>query len=126
MQSCDVVIVGGGVVGNAIAYFLAGRTDFKGSIAVIEKDPTYETAATPRSAGGIRQQFSTPENIRMSAFGARFVKSIGEYLSVDGEAAQLPFVEWGYLFLATPAGLDVLQRNHGQQAALGASVALLP
>jgi FAD-dependent oxidoreductase domain-containing protein 1 len=125
MDKCDVAIVGGGVTGSAIAYFLAADPDFRGSVAVIEKDPTYETAATPRSAGGIRQQFSTPENIQMSAFGARFVKSIGEYLSVDGEAAQLPFVEWGYLFLATPAGLEVLQRNHRQQAALGANVALL-
>ncbi len=125
MDKCDVAIVGGGVIGSAIAYFLAADPGFRGSVAVIEKDPTYETAATPRSAGGIRQQFSTPENIQMSAFGARFVKSIGEYLSVDGEAAQLPFVEWGYLFLATPAGLEVLQRNHRQQAALGANVALL-
>jgi len=125
MDKCDVAIVGGGVIGSAIAYFLAADSGFRGSVAVIEKDPTYETAATPRSAGGIRQQFSTPENIQMSAFGARFVKSVGEYLSVDGEAAQLPFVEWGYLFLATPAGLEVLQRNHGQQAALGANVALL-
>src|SRR5215831_3091192 len=125
MDKCDVAIVGGGVIGSAIAYFLAANPGFRGSVAVIEKDPTYETAATPRSAGGIRQQFSTPENIEMSAFGARFVKSSGEYLSVDGEAAQLPFVEWGYLFLATPAGLEVLQRNHRQQAALGASVALL-
>jgi sarcosine oxidase len=74
MQSCDVAIIGGGVIGSAIAYFLAGRTDFKGSIAVVEKDPTYETAATPRSAGGVRQQFSTPENIQMSMFGAAFIK----------------------------------------------------
>ena len=126
MDKCDVAIIGGGVMGSAIAYFLAADAGFKGSIAVIEKDPTYETAATPRSAGGIRQQFSTPENIRMGAFGAQFVKSIGEHLSVDGEVAQLPFVEWGYLFLATAAGMDVLGRNHVQQAALGASVALLP
>jgi FAD-dependent oxidoreductase domain-containing protein 1 len=125
MDKCDVAIIGGGVIGSAIAYFLAAEPGFQGSIAVIEKDPTYETAATPRSAGGIRQQFSTPENIQMSAFGARFVKSVGDYLSVDGEAAQLPFVEWGYLFLATASGLEVLQRNHRQQAALGASVALL-
>ena len=101
MQSCDVAIIGGGVIGSAVAYFLAGRTEFKGSIIVIEKDSTYETAATPRSAGGVRQQFSTPENIRMSMFGAAFIKDAGEHLSVDGEVVDLPFVEWGYLFLAT-------------------------
>jgi len=125
MDKCDVAIIGGGVIGSSIAYFLAADPAFKGSVVVIEKDPTYETAATPRSAGGIRQQFSTPENIQMSAFGAQFVKSVGEHLSVDGQVAQLPFVEWGYLFLATDGGMDVLRRNHKQQAALGASVALL-
>ena len=125
MQSCDVVIIGGGVIGSAIAYFLAGRTDFKGSITVIEKDPTYETAATPRSAGGVRQQFSTPENIRMSMFGAAFIKEAGEHLTVDGEVVELSFVEWGYLFLATATGLETLRANHTTQTSLGAKVALL-
>jgi FAD-dependent oxidoreductase domain-containing protein 1 len=125
MQSCDVVIIGGGVIGSAIAYFLAGRTDFKGSITVIEKDPTYEAAATPRSAGGVRQQFSTPENIRMSMFGAAFIKEAGEHLTVDGDVVELPFVEWGYLFLATATGLETLRTNHTTQTSLGAKVALL-
>jgi FAD-dependent oxidoreductase domain-containing protein 1 len=121
----DAVIIGGGVVGSAIAYFLAGPLAFKGSIAVIEKDPAYEAAATPRSAGGIRQQFSTPENIQMSQFGAAFIKSIGEHLSVEGEIADVPFIEWGYLFLATESGLETLRTNHTTQTSLGAKVALL-
>ena len=69
-QSCDVAIVGGGVMGSAIAYFLLGPMGFPGRVIVVEKDPTYADAATSRSAGGIRQQFSTPENIAMSSFGA--------------------------------------------------------
>jgi len=125
MQSCDVLIVGGGVIGSAIAYFLAGRTDFKGSIVVVEKDATYETAATPRSAGGVRQQFSTPENIQMSMFGAEFIKTAGEHLTVEGEVVDLPFTEWGYLFLATATGLETLRTNHTAQISLGAKVALL-
>lgn len=125
MHQYDVVIVGGGVVGSAVAFFLAGPVGFKGSIAVIEKDPTYEAAATPRSAGGIRQQFSTPENIRMSAFGAAFIKSISEHLSVEGEIADVPFTEWGYLFLATESGLETLRANHTTQTSLDAKVALL-
>ncbi len=122
MQRCDVAIVGGGVVGSAIAYFLAGPLGFTGSIAVIEKDPTYAEAATSRSAGGIRQQFSTPENIRMSIFGASFVKSVAEHLSTEGERAEVPFVEGGYLFLASDAGLDVLHGNHQLQTSLGADI----
>jgi sarcosine oxidase len=125
MTASDVAIIGGGVIGSAIAYFLAGPIGFKGSVTVIEKDPTYEAAATARSAGGIRQQFSTPENIEISKFGAAFVKSIGEHLSVDGEAPQVPFVEWGYLFLASSAGLETLRSNHRIQTGLGADIAFL-
>ena len=124
-QSCDVAIVGGGVIGSAIAYFLLGPMGFPGRVIVVEKDPTYADAATSRSAGGIRQQFSTPENIAMSSFGAQFVKHVGEHLSVDGEAPSIPFTEWGYLFLATQAGLPILEANHRTQRGLGADIALL-
>jgi FAD-dependent oxidoreductase domain-containing protein 1 len=124
-QSCDVAIVGGGVIGSAIAYFLLGPLGFGGRVVVVEKDPTYADAATSRSAGGIRQQFSTPENIAMSSFGAQFVKHVGDYLSVEGEAPSIPFTEWGYLFLATAAGLPTLEANHRAQQALGADIALL-
>ena len=124
-QSCDVAIVGGGVIGSAIAYFLLGPMGFPGRVIVVEKDPTYADAATSRSAGGIRQQFSTPENIAMSSFGAQFVKHVGEHLGVDGETVSIPFTEWGYLFLATPAGLPILEANHRTQRGLGADIALL-
>src|SRR5690348_17919223 len=103
-RTFDVVIMGGGVVGSSAAYFLASQPSFGGSIAVVERDPTYAEAATPRSAGGIRQQFSTPENVLISAFGASFIKSAAEHLTVDGEQPNLQFHEGGYLFLATGAG----------------------
>jgi len=124
-KSYDVVIVGGAVVGSAVAYFLSGPLDFKGSVLVVERDPTYESAATPRSAGGIRQQFSTPENILMSMFGAAFVGAIGEHLSVADEIAEIPFVRNGYLFLASEAGLPVLRENHATQVGLGADIGSL-
>jgi FAD-dependent oxidoreductase domain-containing protein 1 len=122
----DVVIVGGAVVGSAAAYFLAGPFGMDPKrIAVIERDPTYGEAATPRSLGGIRQQFSTKENIEMSRFGMQFVKSIGEHLTVDGDAPDVNLREQGYLFLATADGVDVLKANHATQRALNADVELL-
>ena len=45
-KGCDVAIVGGGVVGCAAAYFLLAQTAFKGRVVVIEKDSTYNDAAT--------------------------------------------------------------------------------
>ena len=50
----DVVIIGGGIIGTATAYFLSkeGR-----KVKVIERDPTYKTASFPLSLGGFRRQF---------------------------------------------------------------------
>ena len=125
MKYVDVLIVGGAVVGSAAAYFLSAQTGFKGSVLVVEKDFTYKQSATARSAASIRHQFSTPENIRMSQFGTHFIQNIGDYLAVDGEVPDLGFHEGGYLFLATPAGRDVLEANHRVQRSLGVDVALL-
>lgn len=98
--SYDIVIGGGGITGLATAYFLAANSDFVGKIAIIEPDATYQYAATPRSAGGIRQQFSTPENIRISQFTVDFIREAPDLLSVGGERPPLSFHEQGYLFLA--------------------------
>ena len=124
-RSFDVVIIGGGVIGSSIAYFLAAEPAFAGSIAVIERDSTYAEAATPRSAGGIRQQFSTPENVLISSFGASFVKSVAEHLTVGNEIPELNFREEGYLFLSTGAGLRTLIGNQQLQHQLGAGTLLM-
>ena len=77
------------------------------------------------AVGGIRQQFSTKENIQISMFGIHFIKHVEEYLSVDGDAPEVFFREGGYLFLATESGLKILQKNNAIQRELGADIALL-
>jgi len=121
----DVVIAGGGVIGSAAAYFLTAHSGFDGRVAVIERDPTYANCTTSRSVGGIRQQFSTRENILLSQFAAEFVKRTDEYLTVDGSAPPLGFVEAGYLFLAGEQSVAIMRKNHALQNRCGASVALL-
>ncbi|RMD63455.1 MAG: FAD-binding oxidoreductase, partial [Alphaproteobacteria bacterium] len=124
-RSYDVVIVGGAVMGCAVAYFLAGDPDFDGRILVVERDPGYGACATTRSWGGIRQQFSTPQNVRMSLFGATFAREAGALLAVDGQVPELAFREAGYLFLASAAGRATLAANVRLQCDLGADIALL-
>ncbi len=124
-RSYDVVIVGGGVMGCSVAYWLAANPDFTGRIAIIERDPTYATATTALSVGSIRQQFSTPENVQMSLFGAEFLAGVGERLAVDGDRPSVSLVSGGYLFLATEAGRAVLEANHRIQRPLGAENVLL-
>ena len=120
-QSADVVIVGGAVMGSSTAYFLK-RLGFTGRIIVVERDPSYAEAATGRSVASIRQQFSTPENIRISQFGIAFFRGIRDEFGPDADIA---FRERGYLMMASAEGLDVLKRNIALQLSLGADTELL-
>ena len=124
-RSFDVLVIGGGVIGSSVPYFLAAEDAFTGSVAIVEKDPTYVDSSTARSVGGIRQQFSTPENIAISQYGARFFKSVPERLAVGDDRPDVAFHEAGYLLLATRDGLAALEQNHAVQVAGGADVVLL-
>ena len=120
-----VVIIGGGVIGSAIACFLT-RDDQACEVTVIERDPSYRRASSALSASSIRQQFSTAVNVRISRFGIDFFRHIGEHLAVDDERPDIGLVEPGYLYLAqSPTGAATLVANHAIQRAEGADVALL-
>src|SRR5262249_41066397 len=95
---------------------------FAGTVAVIERDPTYARAATTLSAASIRQQFSTPENIRMSRFGVAFLDGLKLRF---GREADVGFRAGGYLLLADAAGRDVLAANHAIQQGEHADVVLM-
>ncbi|MGF6261846.1 glycine/D-amino acid oxidase-like deaminating enzyme [Paraburkholderia youngii] len=123
-MSSKVVIVGGGVIGSSIAYFLRA-SDPSVDVTVIERDPSYAKSSSALSAASIRQQFSTPLSIQMSLYGIEFLRNIGDILEVDGSKPAIDLHEGGYLFLATPAGESVLRENHALQRSLGANIELL-
>ncbi|XP_054251554.1 FAD-dependent oxidoreductase domain-containing protein 1 [Indicator indicator] len=127
-EEADVVVVGGGVLGWSVAYWLKAlegqRHGMK--VLVVERDPTYSQASTVLSAGGIRQQFSLLENIRMSRFSAAFLRSINEYLGVPNEPPiDIQFQPSGYLFLAPAEAAARLEATVQLQREEGAQVALL-
>ncbi len=118
MARYDIVIIGGAIVGSAIAYYLR-KEGFSGSIALIEKDTTFATSATTLSLASIRQQFSIPENIRLSTFTLGLFRRLREEF---GEDADIGFRETGYLILAGEAGLPILRANHAVQLAEGGNI----
>ncbi|NWV67464.1 FXRD1 protein, partial [Malurus elegans] len=129
-DEADVVVVGGGVVGWSVAYWLkvleGQRRQHGMKVLVVERDPTYSRASTVLSAGGIRQQFSLPENIQMSRFSASFLRNINEYLGVPNEPPiDIQFQPSGYLFLASPQSAAMLEATVQVQREEGAKVILL-
>ena len=123
--SYDVVIVGGAIMGSSAAWFLSANPDFGGRVLVVERDPSYRTAASALSASCIRHQFSNAVNVRMSMFGTEFIRSFRERLGGDAEIPEIVLKEFGYLFLATAAGAPALRANQAMQAGCGAATILL-
>jgi hypothetical protein len=128
----DVVVAGGGVMGASIAFWLKSLAPTM-RVAVVERDRTFGMASTPRSVGGIRQQFSSEANVLLSLHSARFLTE--GYKEHEGaalrgkssdhvkvEPPRFPaLLQNGYLFLATPSGVPTLTQNHALQMCVGAA-----
>jgi FAD-dependent oxidoreductase domain-containing protein 1 len=124
IETFDVVIAGGAVIGSSTAYHLAHQSQGRLKILVVEPDPTYQFSASALSAGSIRQQFSTAINIDISLYGISFLRSIGEYLAVDGDKPDVGLHEGGYLYLATDSSAALLGEINALQNSRGADIAL--
>ena len=120
----DVVIIGGGALGCAAAYFLRSHPR-AGSVTVIERDPAYTLASTPRASGGVRRLFSLPENIALSNFSIPFFERFEADMGVEGEPAAINFKKGGYLFIVPPNSVRVLEQNFETQRAYGVRVVWL-
>ncbi len=114
----DVVIIGGGVIGASVAYYLAkmGITD----VVVVEKS-YISSGATGRCGGGIRQQWTSPENVKLAMESVKLFESFKDELGMDIE-----FYQGGYLLLAyTDEEVERFKNQISMQKSLGLDVSLL-
>jgi sarcosine oxidase, subunit beta len=103
MESADVVIAGGGIMGCALAYQLAKR---KVDVVLLERE-TLGSQSTGKCAGGVRQQFSAEPNVRLQRMS---VKMLEAFEQDTGQPAD--FRQIGYLFLFTqPQQVEDFRHN---------------
>lgn len=117
--TADIVIIGGGVMGASAAYHLAARG--MQNIVLLEKEEFFGTGATGRCAGGVRYQFSTEINIKLSLESLpmleRFKEEIGQ---------EIDYRQCGYLLVATNENdAAVFRHNVALQNSLGVGTQLL-
>lgn len=121
----DVIIVGGAVIGSAVAYYLMSDPDFDGSVLIVERDPRFAQASTSLSAASIRTQFSNAINVKISQYGAQVIRDFAQLMQVGEDRPDLGFQPGGYLFLAaTEAQAQILRDNHAAQTSCSADVVL--
>jgi len=114
----DVVIIGGGVIGISIAYHLA-KMGCR-NVLLLEKGLLGE-GSTGKCPGGIRQQFLSEINVRISMQSVEFFRSFEEATGVTAD-----FRQCGYLILASTAEqLEVFRQGVAMQRRLGLDVSLL-
>src|SRR5579863_5999718 len=118
-ESASVVVIGAGIVGASVAYYLAQRGC--ADVIILEKADTEVTGSTARSAAGVRHQFASEVNIRMSIYSIerlkQFTEEVGGYSGLKQVGYLLPVSE--------PKRWEHYQANVRLQNSLGVASRIL-
>lgn len=123
-MSYDVVIVGGGAMGSSTAYHLLSRQSSL-SIAVVERDSTYERASTVLSDGNVRVQFNLDENIKISQHTLEVLNTFADDMETASYRPEVTAHHQGNLFTVDDANVDAAMTGMQKQTDLGCNVAWL-
>lgn len=112
-KTADIVIVGGGCMGTSTAYHLAQRD--AGRILLLEREKFLGMGSTGRNAGGVRYQFSTEVNVRLSLYSLDVITHFQDLFGISAEYRPI-----GYLFLlTTPSQVATFKANVEMQRRVG-------
>ena len=120
-NTADIVIIGGGVMGASAAYHLAQRGIAARNIVLLEKEDFFGQGATGRCAGGVRYQFSTEINVKLSIESLPMIERFKDEIGQD-----VNYKQCGYLLVATnEKDVNVFKHNVKLQNELGVQTRLL-
>jgi sarcosine oxidase subunit beta len=118
-KTADVVIIGGGCMGASVAFHLSKRgvTD----AVIVEREAMLGAGSTGRNAGGVRHQFSSEANVRLSIESIAMMERFKEETGFE-----IDFHQHGYLFLLSDEkNFSQFQQNVEMQRRLGVEVDIL-
>jgi len=120
-KSYDVIIIGGGIMGSALAYYLM-KADNTLKLAVVERDPTYARASTTLSMSNVRIQFSLKENIRISQYTCEILDRFENEMTIEDRTPKIYYHREGNLFLVDQQNQRAAEASFELQKKLGCRI----
>ncbi len=88
----DLIIIGGGIIGGSALYHLS-KLGYQGRVLVLEREDALSKGSTALSAGGFRNIWTTPINMRLTSYSIERLKNFNDELKFP-----IGFDQRGYLF----------------------------
>jgi len=117
----DVVIIGGGIMGSATAYYLK-RTEPRIQTAVIEMDPSYSRASTTLSCSNARIQFSLGPNVQISQYAFQVLENFEQEMAVNDRRPSIGYRREGNLFMVNEKGRIPAENAFKMQQDMGCDI----
>ena len=121
MKTYDIIIIGGGIMGSATAYYLMNAEPTL-KVAVVERDAAYTQASTTLSMSNVRIQFSLKENVRISMYTKQVLKRFEEDMALEDQKPKIYYRQEGNLFLVDAEEETTARRAFEMQKDLGCQV----